>query len=153
MARGTVFFRHRDGSQCRHVRPARPPCPGGTWSYVVDVGVGPKRRQKKQGGFATKADAEKAVSALRAGIESGEHLEPSPERLADFLHEWLSTIEGTVRDSTFVAYRSAMRCQAIPQLGRHRLSDLSPAHLSDAYRVGVILQAAVEDDSEAESGG
>jgi integrase len=70
----------------------------------------------------------------RAGIESGEHTEPSRERLERFLLEWLSTMEGAVRDSTFVAYRSAIRCQAIPLLGRHRLSDLSPAHLSDAYR-------------------
>jgi integrase len=99
-----------------------------------DVGTGPKRRQRKQGGFATKTDAEKAVLALRAGIESGEHTEPSRERLERFLLEWLSTMEGAVRDSTFVAYRSAIRCQAIPLLGRHRLSDLSPAHLSDAYR-------------------
>lgn len=43
-------------------------------------------------------------------------------------------MEGTVRDSTFVAYRSVIRCQAVPLLGRHRLSDLSPAHFSDTYR-------------------
>jgi integrase len=101
---------------------------------VVDVGAGPKRRQKKRGGFATKLEAEKAVQALRASIESGEHFEPSRERLEDFLLEWLSTMEGAVRDSTFVAYRSVIRCQAIPLLGQKRLSELSPAHFSDAYR-------------------
>jgi hypothetical protein len=134
MARGTVFFRHRDGHRCQHARPGRHPCPGGAWAYVVDVGAGPKRRQKKQGGFVTKLEAEKAVQALRASIESGEHFEPSRERFGDFLLEWLSTMKGTVRDSTFVAYRSVIRCQAIPLLGQKRLSDLSPAHFSDAYR-------------------
>lgn len=134
MARGTVFFRHRDGRRCEHARPGRHPCPGGAWAYVVDVGAGPRRRQKKQGGFVTKLEAEKAVQALRAGIESGDHFEPSRERFGDFLLEWLSTMEGTVRDSTFVAYRSVIRCQAIPLLGQKRLSDLSPAHFSDAYR-------------------
>lgn len=64
MAKGTVFFRHRDGSQCRHSRPGRHPCPGGAWAFVVDVGVGSKRRQKKQGGFVTKTEAERAVQAL-----------------------------------------------------------------------------------------
>ncbi len=134
MARGTVFYRHRDGRACRHARPGRPPCPGGTWAFVVDVGTGPKRRQRKQSGFPTKIGAEKAMLALRAGIDSGERFEPSRERLEDFLLEWLTTIQGAVRESTFVAYRSVIRCQAIPLLGRHRLSDLSPAHFSDAYQ-------------------
>ena len=80
MAGGTVFFRHRDGHRCQHARPGLHPCPGGAWAYVVDVGAGPKRRQKKHGGFVTKLEAEKAVQALRASIESGEHFEPSRER-------------------------------------------------------------------------
>ncbi|MGH2577775.1 MAG: Arm DNA-binding domain-containing protein, partial [Actinomycetota bacterium] len=51
---GTVFYRHRDGGRCRHPRAGRGSCPGGSWSYVVDLPTWDgKRRQKKQGGFPT----------------------------------------------------------------------------------------------------
>ena len=70
---GTVFYRHRDGSRCRHPRAGRGACPGGSWSYVVDLPTWDgKRRQKKQGGFATRQAAVEASQQVRGAIEAGE---------------------------------------------------------------------------------
>ncbi|MGH8973677.1 MAG: Arm DNA-binding domain-containing protein, partial [Acidimicrobiia bacterium] len=70
---GTVFYRHRDGGRCRHPRAGRGSCPGGSWSYVVDLPTWDgKRRQKKQGGFPTRQAAAEASQKVRGASEAGE---------------------------------------------------------------------------------
>lgn len=45
---------------------------GRTWSYVVDIGRDPesgRRRQRTQGGFATRREAEELLARLVAGVD------------------------------------------------------------------------------------
>ena len=62
---GTVFYRHRDGSRCRHQRAGRGTCPGGSWAFITNIpSPDGRRRQKRQGGFATRQAAVDALETL-----------------------------------------------------------------------------------------
>lgn len=59
-----------------------------TWSYIIDIGQG-ERKQKKKGGFRTKAEAEKAAALLIAEVERGEYIEENKITFGDFAKDWL----------------------------------------------------------------
>ncbi len=63
---------HHDASGRRKACPKR----HGSWSYILDIGTDPvtgKRRQSKQGGFKTQADAQKALSDALISVDRGLH--------------------------------------------------------------------------------
>ncbi|MGG6309849.1 tyrosine-type recombinase/integrase [Paenibacillus macerans] len=71
-----------------------------TWSYIVDIGQG-ERKQKKKGGFKTKAEAEKAAALLIAEVEKGEYVKEGKITFGDFTKDWLKTYANTgVKPST-----------------------------------------------------
>ncbi|MNW49937.1 Transposase [compost metagenome] len=59
-----------------------------TWSFIIDIGQG-ERKQKKKGGFKTKAEAEKAAALLIAEVERGEYSEETKITFGDFTKCWL----------------------------------------------------------------
>ncbi len=59
-----------------------------TWSYIIDIGQG-ERKQKKKGGFKTKAEAEKAAALLIAEVEKGDYVEEKKITFKDFSKQWL----------------------------------------------------------------
>lgn len=78
---------------------------GASWAFVMDIGKNPKtgeRKQKKQGGFRTKKEAEAAAASLKNEINLGVYVEESHVTFEDFAFEWLSLYEGTgiVKEST-----------------------------------------------------
>lgn len=124
----SVFFRHRDGSRCKHARKGRPPCPGGSWAYVVDLEPDPvtgKRRQKMKGGYVTKEAAEAAIPKPDAGeaVPTG--------TLGGFLAEWLVASAPAQRPATRRAYKTSAAHLAA-ELGHVKLEALSPAHVAAA---------------------
>ncbi|MDR7239647.1 integrase [Neobacillus drentensis] len=71
----------------------------------MDIGKDPKtgeRKQKKQGGFRTKKEAEAAAAILKNEINQGVYVKESDVIFEDFAYEWLSLYEGTgiVKEST-----------------------------------------------------
>lgn len=127
---GSVFFRHRDGSRCRHERAGRAPCPGGSWAYVVDVPGGDgRRRQKKKGGYRTRAEAAEARDALPGGADGPV---PVPSgTVGAFLAEWLVASAASQRPSSRRAYKT-FAGHLVDQVGGVKLADLSPAHVARA---------------------
>jgi integrase len=109
---------------------------GNTWSVVYDEGYDDngKRRQRWRGGFATKRDAQKALTERLHSLGEGTYVEPSKVTLAAFVtDEWLPAIEDTVRPSTFSQYGSAVRTHIVPRLGSRRLQALTGGHLNAFY--------------------
>ena len=81
---------------------------------------------KTRAGAATKLAA--ALAAL------SEHRTPPPERqtVADFLEGWLeSAARPSVRASTHESYAGVLRHHLIPDLGRIRLSRLTPDEVQE----------------------
>lgn len=127
---GSVFFRHRDGSRCRHPRAGRAPCPGGSWTYIIDLpSLDGRRRQKKVGGFATRQAALEAVQNVTGAVDAGEAV--ATGTVGAFLEEWLVAASPTHRPASRRAYKTFAR-HLTRELGHVKLADLSPAHVAAA---------------------
>ena len=97
----------------------------GRWYFAVQIdGVDGLRTRVRKGGFASRADAERALAEFRAL--------PSAQALArtwtvgGFLKSWLVGLEArrSVRPSTLLAYRRVVDGYLVPELGQVRLSKL-----------------------------
>ena len=109
---------------------------GGRWYVKIELDPEPttgKRRQKWHSGYATKREAERARVDLLSRFDRGEYVEPSHQSVADFLTEWLRTIEPTVRHSTFDSYERNVRNHVIAHIGIVRLTKVDAGVLNGLY--------------------
>ena len=109
---------------------------GARWYIIIeqrDPETG-ERKRKWHSGFRTKKEAEAARTDLLSRMQRGLYVEPSKDRLADYLmDQWLPAIESTVRRSTFVRYRNGIRLHVIPYLGNVPLQEITPSMLNGLY--------------------
>ena len=116
----------------------------GTKFYVVvDLGTDPvtgRRKQKWHSGFATKREADKALTALLYAVDTGDYVEPNRITLERFVRdEWLPASAARVRASTLLSYRLTFDHHLLPQLGQVRLGDLTALSITRHY--GYLLTA------------
>jgi integrase len=117
------------------------PCGGGasTWSFRVDVSApGAPRRQRRGGGFATKAEALEAMAELQRGHRLGTAVEPSKLTVGQFLDGWLEVVKATKASATY-ATRSHHVEYARPVLGDIPLQALTEL---DVERMAARLAAS-----------
>jgi integrase len=110
---------------------------GRSWYYAhrVDDPETGSRRQKWQGGFATKKDADRALREALAAVETGIWIEPSKLTYGDYVEQvWLPALERQVESSTQESYSRNMRLHVLPKVGGLRLQRLTPNHLNELYR-------------------
>lgn len=103
--------------------------------YRVDLPAGAdgKRRQQRQGGYARRADAQRALSVALAELASGVHQARSALTVGGYFESWLNG-KGKIRESTAHAYRGHMTRYILPAVGHLRLEDLRAPHLEAMYR-------------------
>jgi integrase len=91
-----------------------------------------KRRQRRQSGYATKAEAAKALREALGRQASGRPDAPSRDPLGVYLPAWLAglRVKPTTRDN----YRTAVEVHVLPRLGGVRLSELTAEQLDGLYR-------------------
>ena len=108
----------------------------GDWEYRFDLGPDPltgKRRRRTKSGFATKREASKALrDALRAH-EQGRSVRNSRKSLTEFLREWHTSVEPSLRPSTWVNYPDYFEAYVVPHIGDTALQDLTPVRLNLLY--------------------
>ena len=108
---------------------------GSTWTayyYVADLDG--QRRQRSKGGFKTKAEAQRYLTATVAAVERGEYVEPVKLTLADYLRSrWLPLMQSQVRPSTWDSYCRLMEIHVIPRIGQIPLQQLTADHLDRLY--------------------
>jgi integrase len=107
-----------------------------SWSLVFDLGVTPegKRKQKWVTVKGTRRDAEKELTRLLHELDSGSYVDPSKQTVAQYLQYWLDNYARTnVTGKTFDGYYEIATLHLVPALGRHRLSELKPAHIQAYY--------------------
>lgn len=69
-----------------------------TWSYIIDVGINPatgKRKQKKKGGFPTKAEAELHAANLLVELKQGTYVEEKDITFSEFSETWIKIYSGS----------------------------------------------------------
>jgi integrase len=110
---------------------------GKKYSYTVDIGIDPqtgKRKQKTKSGFATKKEAQAALTEILAKLNDNEYVEPSKILLKDFLLDWLdNSAKQKLRTSTYENHRIVIEKQIIPSLGNIKLSEIKPIQIQKFY--------------------
>lgn len=107
----------------------------GTWSYMVDAGADPvtgKRVQKRRRGFATRDEAQEAMTAQLARLDAGVWVDDRGITLGGWLQEWLPT-QTHLEVKTFAGYQTCCR-EWIQVLGDVRLRDLRRTHVDQALQ-------------------
>lgn len=90
--------------------------------------MGEWRRASVQG--ADKADVERRLRAAIVGRDAGTVVTPTGRiSTGDYLHEYLQTLEPTVRGRTFDSYAGIMRTHLLPRLAKVPLAKLGPLHV------------------------
>ncbi len=124
---------------------------GKTYSVVLDVGRDPqtgKRRQKWHSGYRTKREAEAALAELVGNVNRGTYVERTRQTLNEFVDDWLTAIEPTVRPATHYSYARNLRLHVLPYLGSVPLVVLDGGALN-----GLYARLLAEGRKDHESGG
>lgn len=108
---------------------------GRKWVVVYDEGYDEngRRIQRWQSGFATKREAEAALTKVLNSLAEGEYVRPTSDTFGGFLSEWLEAIEPQLRPSTFASYTSMVDKHIRPRLGSVKLQKVSALKLNSAY--------------------
>ncbi len=105
----------------------------GTWSFVFDAGRHPetgKRRQLRKRGFATKSEAETALTKLASEVSNGTVAHDNRQTVETYLEAWLDAkVANGLRPTTARSYRQHLDDYLIPSLGRIRLGELRGTHV------------------------
>lgn len=123
---------------------------GGKWSYRVDfTGTDGKRVQKEKGGFATKKEANAAMTAIENDLlKTGEYIEPNHRITMQQLFEEFITEEAPVtrKYATIVRYKSLYRNQIGPEFGVNYLYQIS------TDRIQKFLNYKIQEEKSKMSG-
>ena len=122
-----------------------------SWTVYLYLGVDPdsgKKRYKTEVVRGTKREAQKRLTELLRQLDTGDYVEPSKERVEDFLRQWLRDYAEThVRQRTLEGYRGNLDRYIIPALGSIALEKLAARHIqsfeSDCLRRGLSAQTVL----------
>src|SRR6266540_3698567 len=110
---------------------------GERWYFVhgLDDPATGQRRQKWQGGYATRKDAERGLRESLTSIDTGSWTEPTKLTYAAFAtNVWLPQMGDQLESSTLESYDRNLRIHVLPRIGAVRLQKLAAGHLNELYR-------------------
>ncbi|GAA1768471.1 tyrosine-type recombinase/integrase [Agromyces humatus] len=109
----------------------------GAWAFYLAAGTDPitgKRRQVRQGGFASKQAAQKARNEAAVKLDRGTYVAPTRELYGAYILRWLDHHQKTGRGlkaSTMVNYRRYVELDIAPSpLGSVPLSEVRRFHVN-----------------------
>ncbi|MDQ6949067.1 MAG: site-specific integrase [Actinomycetota bacterium] len=96
----------------------------GRWEGRIDLGWKAGKRVRKVVYGATRVEVVRKVNALVRDRELGLVRTGPSQRVGAFLEEWLGSVRGSLRPSTFRTYELYVRRHIVAELGRVRLDQL-----------------------------
>lgn len=111
------------------------PVKGSTWTYAFSVDSAAGRRQVTKGGYTTRKACEAALAEalVEHGRSPGHVIEPSKQRVGEFLQQWLDG-RTTLKKSTRSSYQRNITNLIVPFIGDVRLCDLTAPMVTKLYR-------------------
>ncbi|MDA1002095.1 MAG: site-specific integrase [Chloroflexi bacterium] len=104
----------------------------GRWAAaVVTWEAGVRKRRAFYG--KTRAEVRSKLARAQRALDDGLPLPSERVTVAAFLASWLQTKRPDLRPESYRRYEEAVRLYLVPQLGRHALARLTPAHVLTAY--------------------
>ena len=93
-----------------------------------------ERRRAIKGGFATRKDCEAALAKVLVSLEAQTFTPPTKVTVKQFLiGEWLPTVKGSLRPTTYASYVMLTREHITPRLGALQLQRLTPGAINALY--------------------
>jgi integrase len=90
----------------------------GTWVAVIHLGWHDGTRRRKYLYARTRAEVRDKYRKAQRALEEGRNLGDDRQKVGQYLQWWLTkALPGTVRDTTVVSYRGALRSNVIPHIG------------------------------------
>lgn len=108
----------------------------GRWAFVVDTTPpgAARRRQVRKRGFAAKREAQEALTATLAAVQSGGFVAPDRMTVGEYLERWLDGLVTVgLRPSTIDGYRWMIARYVPDDLGATRLQDLGAVDFDRLY--------------------
>ncbi|MCE5253319.1 MAG: site-specific integrase, partial [Actinomycetia bacterium] len=101
------------------------------WRIAIDLGSDPtgKRRRLSRTVHGTRKEAEAERVRLLHELGCGEYVAPSTLTVGEYLTQWLAHAKANVAPQTYRRYRQIVENDFIPDLGRIRLTDLTPLQI------------------------
>lgn len=108
----------------------------GTWWFVVDLPAGDdKRRQVRRRGFATRREAQTALTEVLVSLQQGTFVKRERMTVGEYLADWMEALPTSGRGvATISSYRHNLRLHVLPYVGELRLQDLTAIDLDRLYR-------------------
>jgi len=94
------------------------------YKTVVITGSTPEAIQKK---------ADKQLAIFIGEVEKGENQKPTHYTLSQYIDKWKENAVRDLAPMTYHRYGELLKLYIIPQIGGHKLEDISPIILEDAY--------------------
>jgi integrase len=107
---------------------------GCSWYFQAELGKDPvtgKRKRKKQRGFKTKRDAEKALAQIEAEFFKGTYIEPSTMLYKEYMVDWFKGKKLSIGEQTSKVYENIIFGRIIPVLGNVPLSKITALQLQN----------------------
>jgi integrase/predicted RNA-binding Zn-ribbon protein involved in translation (DUF1610 family) len=93
-----------------------------------------ERRRAIKGGFTTRKECEAALAKVLAALETQSFTPPTRVTVKQFLTgEWLPTVKGRLRPTTYSSYVMLTREHILPRLGALQLQKLTPGAINSLY--------------------
>lgn len=102
----------------------------GTTAYMFKayLGIDPltgKKRYTTKRGFKTQRAAKQAYARLQVQVQENDVLTDSNRLFSELADEWLEQYRNTVKESTYVAQRLALRKHVLPLFGKMKISKIT----------------------------
>jgi integrase len=107
---------------------------GASWSVVYRT---PDGKQKWQGGYRTKEEAQKQVDIILGSIRENRYVEPKEIIFREFCDDWMSKAKAVLKPKTWVSYQSALKNWITPKFGDWPICDINRASVK-AFKDGLL---------------
>lgn len=107
----------------------------GMWCAAISLPAAPGKQRRKVVTAKDKATAAKKLREMRAQLESLGDMPTVSWRVDKWVMHWLDDIapRTDLRPKTLAGYRSGLLGFVIPELGRYKLDQLTPAHIRKVH--------------------
>src|SRR3954462_9184805 len=82
----------------------------------------------------TRAEASRLLTEMVSSVHKGLPVPKGNQTVAQFLTQWLHDVaRRDVKQATYIGYDQLLNSHAIPIIGKHALTKLTPQHLQALY--------------------
>ncbi len=103
-------------------------------AFYTIVYRAPGGKQKREGGFRTKENAQQRLDVMLGSIRSNTYVEPKAIRFENFCSDWMGNAKAILKPKTWASYQSALKNWITPKFGDWEIADINRASVKGLSR-------------------